>query len=167
MIRKKVLLLAVCIFSWGLPPGGTPGSFSGLFLSSPSQDPWGLPVFLHLRCWLYLQGKYKILETLNGGSVVKNLPARQEMQEMQVLSLGWEDPLEKEMATHSSILAWRIPWTEEPGGLQSMGSQRVRQDLAQHEALTPAFSLGSNATLRKDTAMLLLNTFHSLINSVS
>ena len=48
------------------------------------------------------------------------------MQETQVRSLGWEDPLQKEMATHSSILAWRTPWTEEPGGLQSMGSQRVR-----------------------------------------
>ena len=47
------------------------------------------------------------------------------MQEMQVQSLGWEDPLEKEMATHSSILAWRIPWTEEPDRLQSMGLQRV------------------------------------------
>ena len=45
------------------------------------------------------------------------------MQETWVQSLGWEDPLEKEMATHSSILAWEIPWTEEPGGLQSMGSQ--------------------------------------------
>ena len=45
-----------------------------------------------------------------------------------VEDLGWEDPLEKEMATHSSILAWRIPWTEEPGGLQSMGSQRVGRD---------------------------------------
>ena len=51
---------------------------------------------------------------------VKNLPA---MQETGVPSLGWEDPLEKEMAIHSSILAWEIPWTEEPGGLQSMGSQ--------------------------------------------
>ena len=50
--------------------------------------------------------------------LVKNLPV---MQETQVWSLGWEDPLEKEMATHSSILVWRIPWTEEPGGLQSMG----------------------------------------------
>ena len=48
------------------------------------------------------------------------------MQEMQVQSLGQEDPLEKEMATHCSILAWEIPWTEEPGRLQSMGSQRVR-----------------------------------------
>ena len=62
-----------------------------------------------------------------GGSVVKNLPAK---QEMQVQSLGWEDPLEEEMATHPSILAWRIPWTEEPGRLWSMGSQRVRHDLA-------------------------------------
>ena len=51
------------------------------------------------------------------------------MQEMLVQSLGQEDPLEKEMATHSSILAWRIPWTEEPGGLQSMGLQRVGQNL--------------------------------------
>ena len=54
--------------------------------------------------------------------MVKNLPA---MQETQVWSLGQEDPLEKEMATHSSILAWKIPWTEEPRGLQSMGLQRV------------------------------------------
>ena len=55
------------------------------------------------------------------GSVVKNLPA---MQETRVGFLGQEDPLEEEMATHSNILAWRIPWTEEPGGLQSMGSQK-------------------------------------------
>ena len=47
---------------------------------------------------------------------------------MQVQSLDWEDPLEEKMAIHSSILAWRIPWTEEPGGLQSMGSQRVRHN---------------------------------------
>ena len=53
--------------------------------------------------------------------MVKNLPA---MQEMQVQSLDWKDPLEKEMATHSSILAWEIPWTEGPGGLQSMESQK-------------------------------------------
>ena len=50
------------------------------------------------------------------------------MQETQVQSLGWEDPLEKEMVIHSSTLAWRIPWSEEPGGLQSTGSQRVRHD---------------------------------------
>ena len=57
--------------------------------------------------------------------MVKNLPA---MQETLVQLLGQEDPLEKEMATHSSILAWKTPWTEEPGGLQSMGSQRVEHD---------------------------------------
>ena len=59
---------------------------------------------------------------------VKNLPAMQEPQEMQVRSLGQEDPLKEEMATHSSILAWRILWTEEPGGLQSKRSQRVGHD---------------------------------------
>ena len=54
--------------------------------------------------------------------MVKSLPA---MRETQGQSLGGEDPLEKEMATHSSILAWRIPWTEEPGGLQATGSERI------------------------------------------
>ena len=58
---------------------------------------------------------------------VKNLPA---MWETWIQSLGWEDPLEKGMATHSSIVAWRIPWTEEPDRLQTMESQRVRHDLA-------------------------------------
>ena len=58
---------------------------------------------------------------------VKNLPA---MKETGVRCLGQEDPSEKEMATHSSILAWEIPWTEEPGSLQSVGSQRVGHDLA-------------------------------------
>ena len=56
---------------------------------------------------------------------VKNLPA---VQETQAQFLGWEDPLEKGMATHSGVLAWRIPWTEEPGGLQSMRLQRVGDD---------------------------------------
>ena len=60
-----------------------------------------------------------------GGSVVKNMPT---MQEAGIQSLGWEDPLEKEMATHSSILAWRIPWTEEPRGLESTRSQGVGQN---------------------------------------
>ena len=57
--------------------------------------------------------------------MVKCLPA---MWETQIQSLGWEDPLEKEMATHSSTLAWQIPWTEKPGRLQSLGSQRVGHD---------------------------------------
>ena len=60
--------------------------------------------------------------------MLKNPPAMQELQETWVPSLGLEDPLEEGMATHSSILAWRISWTEEPGGLQSVESQRVRRD---------------------------------------
>jgi len=64
--------------------------------------------------------------------MVKNLPS---MQETWVRSLGQEDPLEKEMAIHSSILAWRIPWTEDPGGLQSMGLQRVGHDRATNTTL--------------------------------
>ena len=59
--------------------------------------------------------------------MIKKPPA---MQETQVQSLGWEDLLEKEMATHSSILAWRIPWTEEPGGLQTMGLQKSQMRLS-------------------------------------
>ena len=63
-----------------------------------------------------------LLWDVPGGSVVKNLPAKAPVQ-----SLGWEDPLEKEMATHSSILAWEIPWTEGPGGLQSMGWKHTHE----------------------------------------
>ena len=62
-----------------------------------------------------------IVLSFPGGSAVKNLPAK---QETRVQSLGWEDPLEKGIATHSSVLAWRIPWTEEPGRLQAMGSPK-------------------------------------------
>ena len=65
-----------------------------------------------------------------GGSVVKNPPAIQEMQEMWVQSLSGEDSLEDDMSIHSSILVWKIPWTEEPGGLQSMGSQRSQTQLS-------------------------------------
>ena len=70
----------------------------------------------------------EVLEGFPGGSVVKNPPAMQEMHKTWVQSLGWEDPLEEGMTTHSSILAWRIPRTEEPGGLQSIGPQRVGRD---------------------------------------
>ena len=74
--------------------------------------------------------KVKDFVIINNGTslvaqMVKHLPA---MQETRVRSLGWEDPLQKEMATHSSALAWKIPWTEEPGRLQSMGLQRVGHD---------------------------------------
>ena len=69
--------------------------------------------------------KPKLFNIFPGGSVVKNLPAK---REARVLSLGQEDPLGKKMAAHSSILAWEIPWTGEPGGLQCMRSQRVGHD---------------------------------------
>ena len=90
---------------------------------------------------MYLKGNKANLEFLNQSlkvqhiesmvsleaQMVKNLPA---VQETQVRSLGQEDPLEKKMVTHSSILAWEIPWTEEPGGLRSKGLQKVRHNLA-------------------------------------
>ena len=63
-----------------------------------------------------------------GGAAVKNLPAMQETQEMQIRALGREDPRKKEMATHSSIFAWKVPWTERSGGLRSMGLQRAGHD---------------------------------------
>ena len=78
--------------------------------------------------------------------MVKNLPA------MQIQSLGWEDPLEKGIATHSNSLAWRIPWTEEPGGLQSMGSQRVRHDCA-----TNTFTVFSAST--QLSAFIFIHSF--------
>ena len=89
----------------------------------PSQQ--GNPPFLGLHPFFIL-----IIATMGfpGGSAAKILPAMQEPQETWVRSLGREDPLEEGMATHFSILAWRIPWTEKPGRLQSMGSQRVGQD---------------------------------------
>ena len=80
---------------------------------------------------------------------VKDLPA---VQETQVQSLGLEEPLEKEMATHSSILAWKISWTEEPGGLQSMGLQRVRHDRA-----TNTFTFTFRRLLKEETMTVVLN----------
>ena len=85
-----------------------------------------LSVISSSRSQVYsLEREIRVLWTSLMVQWVKNPPT---MQETQVLSLGQEDPLEKEMATHSSILAWEIPWTEEPGGLQSKGLQRVRHD---------------------------------------
>ena len=79
---------------------------------------------------------YPHLVGFPGGSVVKNSPAKQETQETRVRSLGWEDPLQKEIATHSSIPAWRIPWTEEPGGIQSMEQQKSRTWLGNKTTIT-------------------------------
>ena len=86
----------------------------GIFLTQGSN--------LHLLCLLHWQVD-SILKTMT--QMVKNLPA---MQETWIQPLGWKDPLEKGMATHSSILACRIPWTEGPGRLQSMGLQRLGHD---------------------------------------
>ena len=79
--------------------------------------------YVPLECSFQVQRKFKM--GILVAQRLKRLPA---VQETRVWSLSWEDPLEKEMATHSSILAWRIPWREEPGRLQSMGSQRVGHD---------------------------------------
>ena len=76
-------------------------------------------------CGLFCFDTYRI--GFPGGTVVKNLSAKQEIQETQVQSLGWEDPLEKGMAAHSSVLAWRIPWSEKPCRLQPMGLQSWTQ----------------------------------------
>ena len=81
----------------------------------------------HMYIYMYIY--IYIYTGFLSGSVIKNLPAMQEPQETQVQSLGQEDPLEKGMATHSNILAWRIPWTEEPGGLQSNGVAKSRTRL--------------------------------------
>ena len=98
----RLLWLAWWVFSWPFPPHGCVSQ----------QVSWELLRLSRVLVWSFF----------SGGSVVKNLPA---MQKTGVWSLGQEDPLEKRMATHSSILAWEIPWTEEPGELQSMESQRV------------------------------------------
>ena len=78
------------------------------------------------EAFIFLKSQlFSLLEAPLVAQLVKSLPA---MLVTQVQSLGWEDPLEKEMATHCSTLGWKIPWMEEPGRLQSMGSQRVRHD---------------------------------------
>ena len=81
-------------------------------------------LILRLPLWILARTAQPLWASL-GAQRAKNLPA---MQETWVQSLDGEDPLEKEMATHSSIVAWKIPWMEEPGRLQSMGSQRVGHD---------------------------------------
>ena len=90
---------------------------------SRGQITWGLTFIYSFS--KYLLSAYHMSGTSLVGQKVKRLPT---VQETRAQSLGREDLLEKEMATHSSILAWKMPWTEEPGGLQSMGSQRVGHD---------------------------------------
>ena len=93
-----------------------------------SQQPPFLLLVMMASCILYHQiSDHLFLSELKstGAQMAKSLPA---MEETRVLSLGQKDPLEKEMATHSSILAWKVPWTEEPGGLESIELQGVRHD---------------------------------------
>ena len=109
-----------------------------------------------LQCLLKQKNAKKLYRTKNhcvpvqlGASLtaqwVKNPPAMQETEKMQVQFLGREDPLEEGMATHSRILAWRIPWTEEPGGLQPKGSQRVGHDWVSKHPWTHACAVGANS----------------------
>ena len=127
--RSKWELLSCC----GAPALGHLGFSS---FSAQAQELWctGLVVMWYVGSfqtrdwtWVPCTGRWMLNHWTTWSAslvvqMVKNLPA---VQETRVWFLGWEDPLEKEMATHSSILAWRIPWTEEPSGLQSKGSQRV------------------------------------------
>ena len=103
------------ILAWEIPWSGERGGLQSLGLQRVGHG------------WATITTHYYRWGTVLEAQSVKNLP---EMQETQVWALGWEDPLEKEMATHSSVLAWEIPWTEKPGGQQSLGSQRVRHGWA-------------------------------------
>ena len=97
--------------------------------------------------------------------MVKNVPV---MQETWVRSLGWENSLEKGMATHSSILAWRSSWTEEPGGLQSMGLQRVRYDLLnkQQQKFNPLISKAFLLFTLRGTLLICAILFPTVLHRV-
>ena len=139
------------ITNWNSPMGPH-SQFHSLHLQSKLPC---LPILLCWRGWnvnslllisIYLLG-------FPGGSAIKNLPAK---LETRVWSLGQEDPLKKEMATHSSILAWEIPWTEEPGGLQSRGSQRVGHDLVTNHHHHQSFIM---FYVRRENLQLCLRCF--------
>ena len=113
----------------------------------------------HLLISINLQIKRGFL----GGSVVKNLPAK---QETQVQSLGGEDPLEKEMATHSSTVAWEIPWTEELGGPQSLGSQKSQIQLSNNKRTTKKQIKRMEVWLAHSTGIWILTSnsqYHRLL----
>ena len=135
---------------------------------------WSVPPFLHL--WNVGNYNYPTLESTSetfslvycthGASLVaiKNPPAMQEPREMWIQSLSREDPLEKRMATHSSTLAWRIPWTEEPGGLQSTGPQRVGHDWREL-ACTHSVPIAGDRLMSKTPALLSRNRHEKSILS--
>ena len=101
-------------------------SARALVSSEGGHSPLCLPLWGGVCLWCF-ESLSRPFQIFPGGSVVKKPPAVREMQ-MRVQSLGQEDPLEEDMATHSSVIAWRIPWREKPGALQSMGLQRVGCD---------------------------------------
>ena len=123
LIHQKQVLVSA--HHWVSSAGrGAPSFLRGQTQETP-KDPLTRPQsFLQPHCCAFNCAE-RAAPTPLVAQMVRNLPA---LQETQVRSLGREDALEKEMAAHSSILAWRIPWTEEPGGLQSMGSLRVGHD---------------------------------------
>ena len=142
------VIIKLCWMKWAWVLMPVSPEFKSYFCQLLSTWTWSkLPKFfepklLHLQyenntsllsCCEEILGWCRILGPLDfpGGSPVKNLPT---MQEMRVWSLGWKYPLAKEVATHSSILAWEIPWTEEPGGLQSIGSQKSQTQLSSSTA---------------------------------
>ena len=117
---------------------------------------------------LFSKGWFLPFYATHGASLMaqraKNLPAMQETQETWVWYLGWEDPLEEGMAIHSSILAWRIPWSEEPGGLQSIGSWRIGHNWATKHACMLATHRSSvvQSLSRNNITMEYLNLGHLL-----
>ena len=100
-----------------------------------------MPLYSTVMRWeIWVLLSLYFTKSFTGGSAVKSLPA---MEEMLLWSLDGEDPLEEEMATHSSILAWKVPWIEQPGGLRSMGLQRVRHDLETRQQCTKCLYVSS------------------------
>ena len=135
---KKIFSLNICL---QIPIGGWPSDPSlsplrALSLWNLKVRPWIVPS----KFTLNMDNFHHLWRALVA-QMVKNLPA---MPETRVWSLGWEDLLEKGMATQSSISAWRIPWTEEPGGLQSMGSHRVGHDWVTNTLIGRALSRASS-----------------------
>ena len=132
--------------------------------------------------WLTISPTFIVDPLLRASLVAQRLKRLPGMQETWVRSLGWEDPLEKEMATYSSTLAWRIPWREEPGRLQSMGSQGVGHDwVTSLSFLYPSWSPkclqflkrlvdwvkeGKKTWDRKYSVNLIINKFSKVINSI-
>ena len=123
-------------------------SFKNLLKPDPPARDAIFLLFILLSLILSFVLLHLSLGGLPGGTVVKNQPAMQSLQKTRVWSLGWKDPQEEEMATHSSILAWRIPWTEEPGRPHSMASQKVRHNRAgtQHLSLWMSFFVCPSTT---------------------